>query len=114
MQKHTQGPWGVNDAGPESGNVIRFEIDAPNGVRICDIEDPAVNNDADAMSSEQAEANARLISAAPELLQVCRQIVAAVDAGHLKNFSLSFVIQARAALAKAAELRVKARKGQDK
>ncbi len=62
---HTPGPWRVEDAGPNSGNVIRFEIQSDAG-DICDIEDPAIDG------NPNAEANAQLIAAAPELLEACK------------------------------------------
>ena len=71
MPKHTAGPWRVRDAG-RSGNVIRFEVYSPGG-HIRGIDDPAQ------ITASEALANARLIAAAPDLLESLRRCVSALD-----------------------------------
>jgi hypothetical protein len=63
--KHTKGPWIVSDEresylGPESGS---FEVSGPSGI-ICVT---------DESYAPEAEANAHLIAAAPELLEALLQ-----------------------------------------
>lgn len=85
MSKHTPGPWEASeiDDGFDCGHVIRMgesiaspyhyashhRIEYDHG---CDPED---NRD----QFEEAEANARLIAAAPDLLEAARVILASID-----------------------------------
>lgn len=66
--------WTIRDAGPNSGNIIRFEIMCGDSV-VCEIEDSTIdlqNDGATASEIRRAakkdEAKARLIKAAPNLL----------------------------------------------
>lgn len=69
--KHTSAPWRLHDYGPDSGNVIRFEVHSERGM-ICEIEDPDLVSDQ--ISKSEASANACLIVAAPDLLAALTQI----------------------------------------
>lgn len=101
MSKHTPGPW-VLDTIPTSVGICHrigpFPPRRPDDVKVrhaCLYADyPSASNPAD----EELEANARLIAAAPELLealQVCiEQITALCSADDVPD-------QARAAIAKA-------------
>lgn len=67
---HTPGPWQLTDAGPNSGNIVRGEITGADGAHIADL------IDADGqMTPKQWKANAKLIRAAPELLEAMKKIV---------------------------------------
>ena len=59
---HTPGPWGIQDAGPGTIRGLRFRV-------ITDEKIIAKTSD----GLEEARANARLIAAAPELLEQCRE-----------------------------------------
>jgi hypothetical protein len=58
---HTPGPWGIQDAGPGTIRGLRFRV-------ITDEKVIAKTSD----GLEEARANARLIAAAPELLEQCK------------------------------------------
>jgi hypothetical protein len=68
--KHTQGPWKVLENGKEMGkHCVSTTSDAPVQAVICEINTKSIGtNDAIRL------ANARLISAAPELLAALREI----------------------------------------
>ena len=103
MSKHTPGPWFVNWAG--SGKNGQFVYDecyvyAPSS----GVEDVAVAADiADPLTGKPSEANARLISAAPELLAELEKMVKAflVYAPKTDGAEYNCVNTARAAIAKA-------------
>ncbi len=61
MSNHTKGPWRVS----ESGNDV--EQDSEAGFGICAM-----------YADESSSANARLIAAAPELLEACKDALALV------------------------------------
>lgn len=65
--KHTPGPWKFED------EYVR----APGGDAVAD---PYCQ--ATAEWGEEMEANARLISAAPELLEACKKAVSLIDRGY--------------------------------
>ena len=89
MSKHTPGPWHVNHAGSakkgEPFKIDEFYVYAPNtqdDTAICaDVIDP--------VTQEPNEANARLIAAAPELLEA---LVMAREA--LASFCTAFKVPA--------------------
>lgn len=88
MSKHTPGPWTLN------GFYIEFDA----ATRIATASNWRMSGvDAHA----EAKANARLIAAAPDLLEVLEQFVAWVDAPSESAFSDSQLAAARAAIAKA-------------
>lgn len=61
MSKHTPGPWTV---GPDSRDKLSLCIVSKTGYNITDV-----------TNSQQGRADARLIAAAPNLLQVLKDIV---------------------------------------
>jgi hypothetical protein len=74
MSEHTQGPWEADSAKSDEGHVYH-QIDAVAPWRAsvgfpCTVVD-SLNRDA-SISPEEDAANARLISAAPDLLFACR------------------------------------------
>lgn len=79
--KHTPGPWRPNGLMVEVANGMALQVAA---VRSCQSDDvtvavyaPAIGNAPRTM--EQARANARLISAAPDMLEALRMARAAID-----------------------------------
>ena len=73
MSKHTKGPWvanGTNVFGPNSNSnrICRAQKELAFQVRI---------------SSSEAEANAKLIAASPELLNLAKQIAPMIKSGQL-------------------------------
>ncbi|NEI71006.1 hypothetical protein GR212_15615 [Rhizobium lusitanum] len=67
MAKHTPGPWndGIYHATPSGGRLIAY-IRAPN----CAVPLAAVPIEVDGYGREEGEANCRIMTAAPEMLQV--------------------------------------------
>lgn len=96
MAKHTPGPW-MRTPGHFRGDNICVvnctQADAEDGYTT--IAAPEWDHSRD--FHEQNAANARLISAAPDLLAACRKIVDAVEDGD----EMAAVEMARAAIAKA-------------
>ena len=88
MSKHTPGPWTANKPTRDNG---RAEIHAG-----CMLVAQAFNWMLDAEGDEQCWADARLIAAAPELLEALQDMVS--DHASLSAATLAF---ARAAIAKA-------------
>ena len=101
MSAYTPGPWEAKRTDPQE-----WAINAPNG-------DPALKHgtwhglavaygcdESPSVGREVAEANARLIAAAPELLEALTEIVAAADGDGWKQLDATFAA-ARAAIAKA-------------
>lgn len=94
-EKHTPGPWNANWT-RISGQAIGFHITDPKhgSLRpICEAYDKT-----GAMSSDEIEANARLIAAAPELLEVAQEVLAD---DMLQYLPAEYVAKVRAAIAKA-------------
>jgi len=89
MSKHTPGPWYVGCEDEDTG-----EIEVISGVRpyVCLVLPGAID--------EVTPANARLIAAAPELLEALTEIVTAADGDGWKKLDATFA-GARAAIAKA-------------
>lgn len=88
MDKHTPGPW---SAAPE-GNEREWGVDAGKwGIAIC----------ADAPGKGSAEANARLIAAAPELLESCMRLIGSLGVMIGDPDNDGDIVFARAAIAKA-------------
>lgn len=88
MGKHTPGPW-------DRVGTLVYALNEDGFNRFC-----ALVQDAHT-AKQELEANARLIAAAPELLEALEQFVAWVDAPCESAFSDSQLASARAAIAKA-------------
>jgi hypothetical protein len=91
MSKHTPGPWQYSTKITASENHRGFSIRAARW-SISDVQPIDVEG-------EEGEANARLIAAAPDLLEACRAVSAHYSAS--LDYQPAFVTLARAALAKA-------------
>ena len=89
MSKHTPGPWFVT----EGGQYIEASRYEHGGRQI--VGKPQGDN------PEQWNANARLIAAAPELLEALQSVVAWMDAPDESAFSDTQLDCVRAAIAKA-------------
>ena len=89
-KKHTPGPWKTQ----MHISLDRMEIRDANGRRIaeCAMVFP--------MSAKTHDANARLIAAAPELLEALQEIVTAADGEGWSQLDAGFT-KARAAISKA-------------
>ncbi len=61
QETHTPGPWSIEDCTPGESTGLRFAINSENNV---------IARTTDGWKEEQA--NARLIAAAPELLEQCK------------------------------------------
>lgn len=74
----TPGPWEIEDAGPGTIRGLRFRV-------VTDERFIAKTSD----GLEEAHANARLIAAAPELLEQCKLLLpvmqAIADDGHIRK-----------------------------
>jgi len=99
MNKHTPGPWKQG----KSGGISWYNIYANNEtVRVARVFDPSPAPNHKAEGFEIEEANARLIAAAPELLEALEEIATQAGGTFHNNPELAKgVLQARAAIAKA-------------
>lgn len=111
-QKHTPGPWAVVDVRAK-GALVYFRIDAGEsrvgfaGTYLVD----RVGNKTKAVADEEAEANAHLIAAAPDLLEALDAaqlaLAAVADAaaqegfGQLADLIDGCMVNARTAIARA-------------
>ena len=103
MSKHTPGPWTYEKSGRESG--LEGDMPAifgPDREVICDFGDSTQYYPTEGVPP--SEADARLIAAAPDLLQALQELIAEADApvgwsGH--NGNTAGFDMARAAIAKA-------------
>ena len=94
MSKHTPGPWSVD------GEVIRGDEQSNGSVSVACILDGAYPYGRRAGKS--ARANARLIAAAPELLEALNNLLSACDLPGDRDREIEQAIpHARAAIAKA-------------
>jgi len=73
--KHTPGPWHINTL-----EVVPFSIHAHRGV-VAEVSRGTMNE----VKADEIEANARLISAAPDLLAALQQIVKLAHRGDNDN-----------------------------
>ena len=97
MTKHTPGPWILDE---ESIDLLDFELEThriwinADGMHIGYVDGPR---------TEERKANARLIAAAPDLLEALKEIVKSLadqdDEGMIEH--VDPMIKARAAIAKA-------------
>jgi hypothetical protein len=100
-RKHTPGPWALMDFGAygdfegRSQVVMSEPLSGDNPFRIAVVHVSAKRDD-------QGAANARLIAAAPHLLEALQGLVARYKFDGIPNDSLPFVEAARAAISKAA------------
>ena len=90
MSKHTPGPWMWSPEGDES--VVRIPTPEP--------QDFSVLGASEVMTSEDI-ANARLIAAAPDLLEALKEMVDMMDSGDEPGSGSEWHIQASTAIAKA-------------
>lgn len=70
---HTPGPWKIDEAGDLPLAVIQ---DTEDGLGICEIGYPETRSD---KAGTEETANAKLIAAAPAMLEACRDAVAEYD-----------------------------------
>lgn len=92
--KHTPGPWSINAVRNEAEKLLIVDADM---CFVADIWQTYVNG-----KSRQQD-NAHLIAAAPAMYEALREIVAAVEAGEVSDYSSAgdWYTEARAALAQA-------------
>ena len=92
---HTPGPWVVDDANPELvAQLVEgiYEYVASTAIgNFCSTE----------RSGKEEEANARLIAAAPDLLEACKKALEAICAGAELWMLEDVKLHCRAAIAKA-------------
>ena len=97
--KHTPGPWEVS----KSGSFVR--LPAPDNRAICRMNHGSVWEWAQPKGSIEDRANARLIAAAPELLEACRMLTehddCECDNTHKQNNTVCRYCYARQAITKA-------------
>lgn len=93
MSKHTPGPWNVSEE--FDGTSIKAGMfHVTHTIQACGFHEPDVDK-------AVTQANARLIAAAPELLEACQALIAYCDKNPPMGDSLWSVRQIRAAIAKA-------------
>ena len=101
MNKHTPGPWWLGRDQSHFGSLTSIigGSDSTGGIRsVAEVGGPDI---------DEAEANARLIAAAPDLLTACREFVRfaelpnVVDRGDYIRYQAKAIGAARAAIAKA-------------
>lgn len=85
MKKHTPGPWNVMFQGSEGKENAKYWIMGGDGLTVVTI--------IQAGKSEPAKENARLVSAAPELLEACKEALA-----HFDKYTSGIVIDAKDSL----------------
>ena len=77
-EKHTEGPWTMTDSALPASDLAQpfaFDVRTRSGELVAAVVMPAVANPAGRL----AEANARLITAAPDLLAACEALIACED-----------------------------------
>ena len=89
MTKHTAAPWLIGENRYDYDLIIRSANNDP----VCSVIYAGY-------SKTEAKANARLIAAAPELLEVLKQLCAAQEKGHVAYWAAVWD-DAQAAIAKA-------------
>jgi hypothetical protein len=77
MSKHTPGPWRIAPASDYADGSLNVDADTRGYVCLAGFRD-----------DPEARANARLIAAAPDLLEACKRILADIDS----NATLAFEI----------------------
>ena len=97
---HTPGPWTIHESALSSSLVKELHIGTPTRTAACVYDDCA----AGVLVRSEVEANARLIAAAPELLEALERISTAYDETLRHPIAaplLQAIYGARAAIAKA-------------
>jgi hypothetical protein len=89
MTNYTPGPWALDRDEPEAWNIHVVQAN-DRDMRICFM-----------TSDGPSEANARLITAAPDLLQALDDLLCVIATDELIPESVSYMRHARAAIAKA-------------
>ena len=90
--QHTEGPWSVGEHAPRGDEGRTIVINGPKGGNIADI----------FFDDEVDEANARLIAAAPELLEACKAAnLVLLQQNHPSGTDLEAMDVLQAAIAKA-------------
>ena len=95
MSKHTPGPWLIEAQNSHTGAIATVHNTTDVWVEIW-----SENWIVTGMGPEEQSANARLIAAAPDLLEALKEIIAAADGDGWNQLDASFAT-ARAAIAKA-------------
>ena len=90
MNKHTPGPWNATKFNPVTGDIDDCYLYVEPGIAV--IERKVKGRD------QHDTANARLLAAAPDLLEALEDIVQWIERG---DFEESFLAAARAAIARA-------------
>lgn len=96
--KHTKGPWIMSGPFGKFPDFGDYHVDSQDGINI------AVFNWRKPKRQAEQEANARLISAAPELLEACKRALAieeSVTQGQEVELRQGFLDMLRVAIAKA-------------
>ncbi len=105
MSKHTKGPWSIDQiaensdmypdkVGPTKTYESTFVLDSTNDrcIAVLSDSDQDLNTD---LSEQELEANARLIAAAPELLEALKQLIEELpDKGIVTQLTLRGAIRA--------------------
>lgn len=107
--KHTPGPWHCDDVHPDSGSIMIGSAKDWVCVMCHKPDDYAAERGDDEENERQTLSNARLIAAAPELLEALKNLVAAYDSAihdeydgtEMLSCLLGEADSARAAIAKA-------------
>ena len=96
--KHTPGPWVAIGPSSPSGHILEFIIDNPERhAQIAKVQ-VSVSSISDWYAPAQdLEANARLIAAAPDMLEALQAVVSAYENGGM----IEPIFMARAAIARA-------------
>lgn len=95
MSKHTTGPWNIGCANFKEEAEIGIHGPGADGFVICDLQ-------ADGYDEDTQKANAKLIAAAPDLLEALESAeMALLGYTHKNEITLSALYKARAAIAKA-------------
>lgn len=92
--KHTKGEWSVKSFS-DSRVIVKHVIHSSNGDTICKV----MRDDND--DSEAELANAKLIAAAPELLEALNSLISEIDDAVMPTSSNEAISKAKAAIKKA-------------
>lgn len=82
--KHTPGPWFINEERQNcmgDGIIFRSIYHKRNGFDVCLMQNNVIMGNLDKPEKSEGEANARLISTAPELLELAQAIVSQNEDG---------------------------------